>query len=230
MRQQLPQFFLRRWEVEILNMNLDDDSGPSDNRGRVRDLFATLVPRLLDEAVGDAVSAYRQRSSGDPSASNLFPTPPASFSFDSFQTPFSFDSFQTPLRARSHAASHASSRPVNDSITTLHLANLQSTQGPQNFDPPATNSELTITHMDQGAEAGRSALDLSLEANGAPDSPNAIIQPSTTRDSDDILSQMEQGANFQQQYHLPGCQSPFDWEQAFHEIYDKGQGDIQEAA
>jgi hypothetical protein len=213
MRQQLPQFFSRRLEVEILNMDWDDDSGPSDNRGLVRDLFATLVPRLFDEAVGDVVSAYRQRS--------LLPTPPASLSFDSFQT---------PVRTGSHTASHASSQPVNDSITTLHLANLQPSQGPQHLYPPVTNSELNITHMDRGTQVGSSVLDLSTESNDASISPNAIIQPSTTIAGDDILSHVEHAANFQEQYPLPGCQSPFNWGLAFHDIYDDSQGDIQEEA
>ena len=213
MRQQLPQFFSRRLEVEILNMDWDDDSGPSDNRGLVRDVFATLVPRLFDEAVGDVVSAYRQRS--------LLPTPPASLSFDSFQT---------PVRARSHTASHTSSQPVNDSLTTPYLANLQPSQGPQHLYPPVTNSELNITHMDRGTQVGSSVLDLSTESNGASISPNAIIQPSTTIAGDDILSQVEHAANFQEQYPLPGCQSPFNWGLAFHDIYDDSQGDIQEDA
>jgi hypothetical protein len=78
MRQQLPQFFSRRLEVEILSMNLDDDPGTPDNRGLVRDLFATLLPRLLNEAVDDAISAYRQRSYGDPSVSSVLTQLPAS--------------------------------------------------------------------------------------------------------------------------------------------------------
>ena len=215
MRLQLPQALTRRLEIEVFNMDLANDTVASDDRTRLREIFATIIPRLVNEAVEDVSSAHRQRSSGEMRISNVLPTPPPSYTAELSRT---------PLRAVSHTASITE----KDSNLTPQRGEPILSQNLQNDNIQVTQSELDTAQelYDAGAVPA-----LSVDAGVAQSRPNSIIQTSALKTRDGIsegLEQLEHNVDIPQHHQMFDWTQPIDWEAEFDQMYSNDQGGLRQ--
>ena len=211
MRQQLPQALTRRLEIEVFNMDLADDTVASDDRTRLREIFATIIPRLVNEAVEDVSSAHRQRSSGDMAMSNGPPTPPPSYTVELSQT---------PIRAVSHTAS-----------VTEKNSNLIPQPGEPILSQTSQNDNIQVNQLEfdtaQELHDAGAVPALSVDAGVAQSRQSTIIQTSALETRDGVsegLEQLEHNVDIPQLHQMFDWPQPIDWEAEFDQMYSNDQG------
>jgi hypothetical protein len=216
-RQNLPQFLSRRLETEILNMGLDNDTGTLDQRSRLQEFFTTRIPSLVNEAVEDVSSAYRQRSSGDPPRSNSIVTPPSSYTLESTQT---------PLSAIPNVASHRASLPSSDSNSSSHNADPLSSRNLQYIDAQISESDRNSTQGYGLSQIDYAIPDLPTERDAAWNTSNDTAQPPDLEVRDILLDLLApfQGTDNTRQNLINDSQLSFDWADEFERMYDTPQG------
>lgn len=208
MRQQLPQFLSSRLEMEIIGMDFENDNSASDNRTRLREIFVTRIPRLVNGAVDDAASAYRQRLIGDTSLRNIMHTPPPSYRIESSQT---------PLPAISLSTSHTASLPGSDSQPTPRQANPPNlTHYYQIQDSP---SDLNTTQH-SGAHL---TPELNKENICSQYHPNPVMHPAEPGAPADILPEIGYNTDEEQQPQAFDWPLSIDWEAEYNGICSNGQ-------
>ncbi|CZR70255.1 uncharacterized protein PAC_20156 [Phialocephala subalpina] len=194
MRQQVPQFVIRRLEVEVRGMGLDDGTSLLDDQGHLQERLSTLITRLIHEAQDEASASYLQRTLTSIPAPSQFPTPADSSIFRSTSRPPNLTTRATHLRENESMSSpqlSQNSQYQNSRVSGTQFNNTQNYQMAQTGQAPH--------HRDSDHGNTPSSSSTGLQASGS----NADSIPNLPEyDADEGTAFSMQGIQ-QLQYSLP---------------------------
>lgn len=160
MRQQVPQFVIRRLEVEVRGMGLDDGTSLLDDQGHLQERLSTLLTRLIHEAQDDASASYRQRNLVSVPAPNQFPTPADS-------------SISVSTPRLPHLTTRATHLRENESMSSP-----QPSQSSQDQNSRASGIEFNNTQNYQMAQTGQVPHYRDSDHGNTPSSSSTGLEPS----------------------------------------------------
>jgi hypothetical protein len=175
MRQQMPQFVIRRLEVEVRGMGLDDGTSLLDDQGHLQERLSTLITRLIHEAQDDASASYRQRTLASIPAPSQFPTPADSSTFSSTSKPPNLTTRAT------HPRGNESTSPP------------QPSQNSQDQNSRVSGTEFNNTQNHQMAQTGQAAHHRDSDHGNTPSSSSTGLQASGSN-ADSIPNLLEYNA------------------------------------